>query len=418
MGREKLAIEGGKPVRIKPFPRAADSTGRDIGEEELSLLREVIYSGTLWRNNGSKVIRFEKAFASFYGVENAVASTSGTAAIHVAVGAINPNPGDEIITTPLTDMGTVIPILCQNAIPVFADVDPRAFNIDPLSIEKNITSRTIAIIVVHIFGNAADMDPIMNIAEKYGLYVIEDCSQAYLTRYKGKLVGTIGDLGCFSLQQSKHITCGDGGITLVNNPHLSSRAKLFADKGWPREGGIRDHILLAPNYRMTELQGAVALAQLNKLEKVLSLRRKNAKLLTELLQDIPGVHPPYVPPYSEHSYWKYVFTIDEKKLKCTTKEFGNALREERIPVEIGAGYPKGPIFMCEMLKNKRTYGDSQFPWNSPYGRNIDYNESLTPVASRIIPRLLGIYWDEFFSEEDIKDIAHAIGKVVDYFLER
>lgn len=231
---DKLAILGGEPVRKKPLPSVSNSSGRDLGDEELRLLEEVIRSGRLFRFAGTKVKRFEEEFANYFGVKHAIASTSGTSAIHVALGAINLGPGDEVITAPISDIGTVIPILAQNAIPVFADVDPETYNIDPSDVKRKMTEATKAIIPIHLFGQPCDMDPIMEIAEKHDLYVAEDCAQAYLAEHKGRMVGTIGHLGCFSLQQSKHMTAGDGGITVTDDDQLAHRAELFADKGWDR----------------------------------------------------------------------------------------------------------------------------------------------------------------------------------------
>jgi len=210
-----------------------------------------------------------------------------------ALGMIDLDPGDEVITGPITDFGTIIPILYQNAIPVFADVDPDTFGMDPEDLERKITKKTKAVMPVHLFGNPCDKDPILEIARKHSLYVIEDCCQAYVTEYKGRWVGTLGDIGCFSLQQSKHMTCGDGGITITNNDDLAQRGRLFADKGWDRSmWGARAYFFLGLNYRMTELQAAVALAQLKKVKTVVERRQKNAALLSNMLKDIDGITPP------------------------------------------------------------------------------------------------------------------------------
>jgi len=181
---------------------------------ELKKLREALLSQNLCCIDGQMVRDLERRFAFAYGVPYGVASTSGTAAIHVALGALDLNPGDEVITAPITDMGTIIPIISQGAIPVFADID-RTYNMDPASVEQRITPRTKAIIAVHLFGNPCDMDAMVAVASRHKLPLIEDCSQAHWTHYKGRLVGTIGDIGCFSLQQSKHMTTGDGGMTIT-----------------------------------------------------------------------------------------------------------------------------------------------------------------------------------------------------------
>src|SRR4029077_7325439 len=177
---------------------------------------------------------------------HATAVTSGTAAIHCAVAAVNPNPGDEIISSPITDMGAIAPILFQAAVPVFADVDPHALLISAETIAPRITRRTKAVILTHLFGNPCDMDPIMELARRHGFTVIEDCAQAFDATYKGKPVGTIGHIGCFSLQQTKHITSGEGGIAVTNDPHLGRRIRLFHDKAWGYGDPNPDHYFLAP----------------------------------------------------------------------------------------------------------------------------------------------------------------------------
>ena len=192
-----------KPVNL---PSDQNATGRSFGAEELELLRKVIDSGTLNCTKGTVVREFESRFAKLVGSTSCRTTTSGTAAIHAAVASVDPEPGDEIITTPITDMGGITPILYQTAIPVFADCDPLTYNVTAETIAKKITKRTKAIMVTHLFGNPCDMDPIMELASAKGLPVLEDCAQAYGTTYKGKHVGTIGAIGAFSLQQGKHMT--------------------------------------------------------------------------------------------------------------------------------------------------------------------------------------------------------------------
>jgi len=266
----------------KQMMAAGPSGGRrPFDAEELKLLRAALLSQNLCCIDGQMVTAFERRFAFEYGVPYGVASTSGTAAIHVALGALDLNPGDEVITAPITDMGTIIPILCQGAIPVFADVDDT-LNIDPAAVERCITGRTKAIVAVHLFGNPCDMDALSAVARRHGLPLIEDCSQSHWTEYKGRLVGTIGDIGTFSFQQSKHMTTGDGGMTITSNPAYHERMKLFADKGYARKGwGSRAYLFHAPNYRMTELVGAVGLAQLEKVKSVVQRRRALGDYLTQ-----------------------------------------------------------------------------------------------------------------------------------------
>ena len=249
----KLAIFGGEKVKKVPF-----GTGKRFGDEELKYLKEALDQNTLFYWSGSMVKRMNATFSEMYGMKHCVATSSGTAAIHVALGALGITEGDEVITSPITDMGSVIGIMFQNAIPVFADLDPHTYNLSPASIESKITDKTKAIVVVHLAGNPADMDEIMALAKKYNLKVVEDCAQSYMSYYRGRLAGTIGDIGCFSLNDFKHISAGDGGMLLMNDEDLYIKAHKFADKNYNRFSTDPDSLrrieFLAPNYRMSELQ--------------------------------------------------------------------------------------------------------------------------------------------------------------------
>ena len=406
---EKLAIDGGKPVRTKYYPAR-----KPYGKEEVKEVTEAIMSQNLFRWGGTKVAGLEQEFAKKYGVSHAFASTSGTAAIHIAVGAINPNPGDEIITAPITDMGSIAGILYQNAIPVFADIDPDSYNMDPKDIERRITKRTKAIMIVHLFGNPADMDAIMKISRKYKIPVIEDCCQAYMTYYKGKLVGTIGDIGCFSMQQSKHLCAGDGGITITNtnNKKYAERMLLFSDKGWNRTNrGPRAYLYLGLNYRMNELTAAVALAQLRKVSRTVGKRRSLGNLLTALIKNVRGVKPLKVIEGCKPSYWAYGLKVPGSGEQA--KNFAQALNAEGVGT--GIGYTGKPIFICsEAMHSKITYGTSHCPFDCPKAdAKIDYNEELCPIACRELPMLLTLSINENFRESDIRDMARAIRKVAE-----
>ena len=292
------------------LPSDQDSTGRTLGAEELELLRQVIESGTLTSTKGEFVKQLEAGFAKKLGAKYAYACASGTAAIHCAVAAINPEPGDEIITTSITDMGGLTPIIYQGAVPVFCDVDPETYNVTARSIEKCISEKTKAIIVTHLFGNPCDMAPIMELAKKHGIPVIEDCAQAFLSTYQEQCVCTIGDIGCFSLQQGKHITTGEGGIVLTNNEAFARHMFLYINKAWGYGDAKPEHYFAALNYRMSELQGAVALAQLDKLEDVVASRTRLADSLTTKLSGIAVISTPRATQGSSHTYWKYCLNVD------------------------------------------------------------------------------------------------------------
>jgi len=399
---DKLAINGGTKVRETPLPARTP-----FGDEEVKLVTEAVRSQNLFAWDGHFVRDFEKAFANLYGAKFAVAATSGTAAIHLAVGALDPEPGDEIITAPITDLGSVVPILLQNCIPVFADVD-ETYNMDPADVEAKITPRTRAIIAVHLFGNACRIDQMREIADRHGLMLIEDASQAHATRYKGRYLGTWGDIGAFSLQQSKHMTTGDGGMSITNDEKLHRRMRLFSDKGYLRKGlGPRAYRFLAPCYRMNEETAAVGLPQVARVRARVERRMELGGLLSDLLGEIGGVRPAPVTPGSEHSYWLYPLGLDE----FDSKAFAEALCAEGVPSM--AGYIGRPIFMCaEACVAKKTYGASGFPFESPYTeRKIEYTEQMCPNVYRVLRRMTTVGLHENYKEADVRDIARAVEKV-------
>jgi len=263
-----------------------------------------------------------------------------------------------------------------------------------------------------------DMDALKEIAEEKGVYLIEDCAQAYLAEYKGKMSGTIGDLGCFSLQQSKHMFTGDGGITVTNDEGLARRARLFMDKGWDREAvGARRYVMIGFNYRMTELQGAVALAQLKKVRWVVERRRAVAKALTEKIEDIEGVKPPKVPKGYKHSYWLYPIKLDLSMFNVSLEDFVKALRAEGIPAS--AGYIGLPLYMTTIFLERTGYAGTGCPWICPlYGKEITYGRGLCPETEKILNQLVTLPCNEYFTEKDVEDIALAIRKVADYYRKR
>jgi dTDP-4-amino-4,6-dideoxygalactose transaminase len=399
------------------LPSDANSTGRNLGPEELDLLKAAITSGTLNCTKGTLVKQFESRFAKKYGVAFCRTTTSGTASVHTAIAAINPEPGDEIITSPITDMGAITPIIYQTAIPIFADVDPLTYNITAETIAPKITKRTKAIVVTHLFGNPCDMGPIMNLARQHDLPVIEDAAQAYLSEYQGHLAGTIGDIGCFSLQQGKHITTGEGGVVISRHPKLARRMWLFVDKAWGYGDPQPDHYFLALNYRMTELQGAVALAQLDKLEGVAASRIRTAEMLTEMIAEVPGVSPPKVTPTGKHVYWKYPLRIDERIIKDGVDLFAARLKEKGI--FCAPRYIEKPAFMCQILRERNTFGNSHFPFEGPHRKNeppVAYDPKDYPGTFDALSHVIVLPWNEFYTEahvtfiaESIKEIARTLG---------
>lgn len=384
---------------------------KPFGPEELALLNEALVSQTLFGVDGKMVGAFEKEFAVLYNVPYAVASTSGTAAIHTALGALDFNPGDEIITAPITDLGTVIPILYQNGIPVFADIDD-SYNMDPADVERKITDRTRAIVVVHLFGNPCNMDAMVAISKKHNIPLIEDCSQSHLTEYKGKYVGTFGDIGCYSFQQSKHMTTGDGGMVVTSNKTHYERMKLFVDKGFMRKGwGTRAYGFHAPNYRMNELTGAVGRAQLKKVKGVVAKRARMGAKLTELLKNVDEIRTAPVTEGGKHSFWLYPVYVKAGNVEPFAKNMMAA------GFWCAAGYTGKPIYLCtESLTAKKTYGTSKFPFDSAYvSRNYEYKEGLCPKAEATLPHLVTMPWDESWSEEKVAKAAEAFKETVRKF---
>lgn len=399
---DRLAMDGGRRSMPTWF-----STAPSIGVSELANLTRVILSKNLSCTDGTMVPRLEREFSRLYGSPSAVASTSGTAAIHVALGALGLDPGDEVITTPMTDMGTVIPILASNCLPVFADVDPMTGSLSAEGIARRITSRTKAVILVHLFGIPANLQEIVELLKSKGIILIEDCAQAHFADYCNRKVGTFGDFGCFSLQQSKQITCGDGGVTLVKREDFAKRAAFFVDKGWDRKRGAREYPFLGMNYRMTELQGAVALAQLRKLPRLIAARRVSADRLTRQLLEIDGVSPPSPRPGIVPSWWIYPFSIDEKRLGISTDAFAGALQVEGVKVK--RQYLPEPIFECDMLKKQLTYGTSRYPFSAfPYEppKRDDF-----PGLREFIHRLMFISWSHNLKPYHADGIASAIRRV-------
>ncbi|MBL9214500.1 MAG: DegT/DnrJ/EryC1/StrS family aminotransferase [Opitutaceae bacterium] len=413
---QPLAIDGGPPVVAGPLPSIRDASGRLIGAEEEALVREVIRSGTLAYIYGDKVRRFEAEFARLHGVRHAVAVSSGTAALHTAMIYLDPEPGDEVIVSPLTDMGSVIPILYQQAVPVFADVDPRTQNLDPRSVAALVSPRTRAIMVTHLYGNPADLDPLLAVARRHDLAVIEDCAQAHLARYRGRLVGTFGHLGCFSFQQSKHITTGDGGMVIAaEDGRHGRRLRECFDKGWPRDRPGRDHLFLAPNYHLTELQAAVGLAQLGKYPACLSGRQRAARQLDGLLADEPAVEPVAVQDGAEAVYFYYCFRLRAGALRVAPAQFVAALTAEGVRCE--QGYPGPvPLYAYPVIRDRRTFGRSGWPFTSPPARrDWTYPPGTCPVAERLCQETVVLPWNERLEPAHVAAIAAAVRKVADAY---
>jgi dTDP-4-amino-4,6-dideoxygalactose transaminase len=325
---DTLAIDGGTPVRSRPWPRWPI-----FDETEEQAILEVVRSGKWWSVEGTKVREFEEAFARFQDAQFAVCVTNGTAALEVALRAAHIGCGDEVIVPPYTFIATATAVLAVGATPVFVDVEEESLNIDPTKIEEAITPRTRAIIPVHIAGCPADMDGVLEIARKHNLLVIEDAAQAHAAEWKGTKVGAIGDMGCFSFQASKNLNAGEGGAVLTNNPHWADQVWSVHNVGRVRGGRWYEHHVLGSNFRMTEFQAAILLAQLKRLPEQTERRTQNAHRLTEMLSQIPGIRPPRPDPrVTRHAYHLYIFRYDKNHFGGRPREdFLKALNAEGIP---------------------------------------------------------------------------------------
>jgi dTDP-4-amino-4,6-dideoxygalactose transaminase len=392
--------------RVLQLPSDQDATGRTLGGEEIKALTDAINTGTLTSTKGRFVRTFETEFARQLGVKHAYACASGTAAVHLAIAAINPNPGDEIITTPITDMGALTPILYQGAIPVFADVDDRTCNVTAATIEARLSPRTKAIVVTHLFGNPCEMNAIMELAAAKNLPVIEDCAQSFLSADQGRRVGTIGSIGCFSLQQGKHITTGEGGIVTTNDDALGRHTFLYINKAWGYGDAKPDHYFLALNYRMSELQGAVALAQLPKLQGVVDQRVRMAERLTAQLKNLPGIEVPWTAPGASHVYWKYSVMVDDSIIDGGSPGLAKALKS--YDIASAPRYIQKPAFMCEVIRDQRTLGDSRWPFSLATPEAVNYDRSRFPGTFRALDRILVLPWNERYTDEHVDYLAASL----------
>ncbi|KIL41368.1 glutamine--scyllo-inositol aminotransferase [Gordoniibacillus kamchatkensis] len=390
----KLAIDGGAPVRTKPFPEWPV-----YGETEEKLLMEVLRSGK-WGGTGRvKLPEAEERFAALHEAKHAVTVVNGTVAITVALLAAGVQAGDEVIVPPYTFYATAAAPLMLGAIPVFADVEENTLLLDPEQVEALITPRTKAIIPVHIGGGPANMTRLREIAAKHGLRIIEDSAQAVGARWDGRPVGAIGDLGTFSFQSSKNMNAGEGGMIVTNDPELADKAWSLTNAGRIRGGEWYQHEVLGWNLRMTEFQAAILLGQLTRLEEQMLVRERNARLLTELLLEIDGVQPlQYGPKVTRHAYHLYLFKIDPQRLKLGKREFFARMNAEGIPVHEGyVPLNRNRAILDEV--RKRT-GEARIQ-PCPVAERACGQEALW------LPQnvLLG-------GEEDVRDIAAAFRKVV------
>jgi len=391
---EKLAIEGGERTvpegLIKPWPIITDEDKKALLDVFDSAPRtgSGMGAGSLW-GFGPQLLAIEKEWAEYVGTKYCIVTNSGTAALHIAVAAAGVGPGDEVITSAFTFLASASCILHHNGIPVFVDIDPRTFNIDPKKIEGKITKRTKAIIPVHVQGLPAEMDEINKIAKKHDLVVIEDACQAHGAEYKGKKAGSLGDMAGFSLNGSKNLQALEGGLFNTDNEdykNLAHKVRSFGEEWKPGEPRRYDATIMGWQYRPHELTCALTRSQLRHLDEWNELRIKNCSYLTERLSRIEGVQPPYVPSYMKSVYWAYVvrFKPTDLDIKIPPRKFRQAL-EQALNAE---GVPVGqwqtmPVPAQSIFQIGHGYGKG-CPWTCPFGdrpgkyvyRSEDYPETL------------------------------------------
>jgi len=398
-------------LKIITLPSDQDDTGRTLGNEEIALVTEALKSGRLTSTKGSFVRQLEKEFAQMLSVKYAYACSSGSAAIHAAIAAIDPEPGDEIVTTAITDMGALTPILYQGAIPRFVDVDTKTWNVTAETIKPCLNARTKGIIVTHLFGNPCNLTEILALAKDYNLPVIEDSAQSFLAQHNEQYVGTLGKIGCFSLQQGKHITTGEGGLVITNDEALARRIFLFINKAWGYGDSNPDHYFLALNYRMSELQGAVACAQLPKLFDIVKRRQASAAKLNQKLEELDGIETPYIESKNVHVYWKYCLQVDSSKITGGAIALAKHLKKTH-GIFSAPRYIQKPAFQCEIFAKQRTFGKSRFPFTLAQPETVDYTPEKFPGTFAGLDSILVLPWNEAYTEEHVDYIASAIQQAI------
>ncbi len=405
----QLAIDGGPPVRTDPMPPRLVIGGEERNAVLALLDREMTQGGGFDRYSGTEVDSFEREFADHIGVGFATATSSGTAAIHSALGALRLEPNQEVISPPITDQGAVMPIVWQQCIPVFADVNPDTFNLDPRSVASRITERTRAIIVTHLAGQPADIDPILAIARQHNLVVIEDCAQAHDAVSHGRIVGGIGHVGAFSLMSGKHtVAGGQGGMVVSNDEELIWNAKRFADRGKPFNSSERRSIFLGLNYRMTELEAAIGRVQLRKLPSLVKRRRALVAQLGERIAELSTVKLGKVIEGAESSYWFLFLKVDVSQLTVTKDQFAEAVRAEGLAVAPSYDHV---VYDAPWLRDRQTFGQSGLPWSAAPRATADGDDDPCPNARTAISTHMMVSLHEGWTEQEIEDLATALRKV-------
>lgn len=411
---KKLAINGGKPVREKQFPKHPI-----IGDDEKNAVLQVLESQNLstfiaapGKNflGGKKIREFEDKFAKYLGVKFAVAFNSATSALHGAVVAVGVRPGEEVIVPPYTFTSTATSVLMHNAVPIFSDVKKDIYCIDPEKLDDKFSPLTKAIIPVHLFGHPCDMDEILEIANQRKIRVIEDCAQAPGATYKGKKIGTMGDCGIFSFQETKNMTTGEGGMLVTDNEEIANVAQMVRNHGEVMLPQMTERTykseILGWGYRMTELEAALGIVQLSKLERMNEQRINLANYLTKGISKIDGLtHVKY--DFVKHVYYVYSFSYDEEKIGIPRQKFCEAITAEGIP--IGGGYVK-PLYQSPLYTERRAFAFNH------YTGNAKYETGLCPITELLHEKELVMIQicRPPATKEDMDDIINAFEKVINH----
>jgi len=418
-----LAIHGGPKAVPDGLKKAWPEITQEDKDAVLAVLERSILSGV----HGPEATGLEEEWARFTGSRHVLTFNSGTAAIHSALFAAGVGPGDEVITSAFSFSGSFHPILQQNAIPIFVDIDPRTYNIDAAQIEAKISDRTKVLMPVHIHGLPADLDEVRALADKYHLVLIEDACQAHGATYKGRQAGTIGDMGCFSLNVTKNLSGGEGGFLNTGDEAFAERARMirtFGEQVGKEKEKIRPYYsyTIGWNYRTQELPAAFARSQLRRMPHYNAIGQRNGAYLTQELSRIPGVIPPYVPPDRTSIYHKYRIRFDPKVLgvKGPVTEFRNrlidALQAEGVECSVWHVTPMTSFPIFQRLDEG--YGKG-CPWSCPYyGREIHYNPADYPEALRLMDESLVINTEPYpIFIQDLELMQHyaaATRKVFDH----
>ncbi len=397
-----LALLGGKKAKNKPCPVWPYYDSR-----EEQALKEVLASRVWWRTPGTKTLEFEQAFAKFHGARHGIAVTNGTAALEVTMAGLGITAGDEVIVPNFTFVATASAVLFSNALPVLVDVDPETYCIDPDLAEAAITSRTKAVIAVHMGGHPADLDRLKKICSRHRIALVEDASHAHASEWRGKRIGTYGVAATFSFQSSKLMTAGEGGVIISNNDKFELQARSVHDCGRMPGKWFYSHYIYGSNYRLSEWQGAILNVQLSRLDEQTAIRHRNARLLDNLLRQIPGITPQKLDERcTRNGQYAYIFHFNKREFAgVSTDRFIEAMNAEGIPNQ--ASYP--PLHELHMFRNGK-YRE-RLSGKQASGKH-NFLKQKFPVTQKAAwetvwipqPALLG-------DEEDMHEIAAALAKI-------